>query len=117
MAIGARSQSARTYLDKHVDELAECSLDELVIHALRALRDTLPPDAPPLTGLNTAIGFVGKDAMPFCVVEEEAEVQAWLDKLPPPPARPAVSGELSKEDEAGKEDEADKEGEAGEMQM
>jgi 20S proteasome subunit alpha 6 len=42
MAIGARSQSARTYLEKHLDEFATADLDELVKHGLRALRDTLP---------------------------------------------------------------------------
>jgi 20S proteasome subunit alpha 6 len=92
MAIGARSQSARTYFDKNVDNLDGCSKDELILHALRALRDTLPPDAPPLTGLNTAIGFVGEDT-PFSVVEEEEAVQVWLDKLPPPPERPSGAGD------------------------
>ena len=42
MAIGARSQSARTYLEKHLNEFPTCNLDELIKHALRALRDTLP---------------------------------------------------------------------------
>lgn len=42
MAIGARSQSARTYLEKHLSEFAAASLDDLIKHALRALRDTLP---------------------------------------------------------------------------
>lgn len=42
MAIGARSQSARTYLEKHLNEFQACNVDELVKHALRALRDTLP---------------------------------------------------------------------------
>lgn len=42
MAIGARSQSARTYLEKHLNEFPECSNEDLVRHGLRALRDTLP---------------------------------------------------------------------------
>lgn len=42
MAIGARSQSARTYLEKHLNEFLDCSLEDLVRHGLRALRDTLP---------------------------------------------------------------------------
>jgi 20S proteasome subunit alpha 6 len=42
MAIGARSQSARTYLEKYLNEFPQCSLDDLIKHALRALRDTLP---------------------------------------------------------------------------
>lgn len=42
MAIGARSQSARTYLEKHLTEFLDCSVEDLVRHGLRALRDTLP---------------------------------------------------------------------------
>lgn len=42
MAIGSRSQSARTYLEKHFDVFSSCSLEELIAHGLRALRDTLP---------------------------------------------------------------------------
>ena len=42
MAIGARSQAARTYLEKFLDDLGTTELDELVKHGLRALRDTLP---------------------------------------------------------------------------
>lgn len=42
MAIGSRSQSARTYLEKHLDVFPNCTTDELVAHGLRALRDTLP---------------------------------------------------------------------------
>jgi 20S proteasome subunit alpha 6 len=42
MAIGARSQSARTYLEKHLESFASCDLEQLVLHGLRALRDTLP---------------------------------------------------------------------------
>lgn len=42
MAIGSRSQSARTYLEKHLTEFPDTDVQELVKHGLRALRDTLP---------------------------------------------------------------------------
>ena len=42
MSIGARSQSARTYLEKFLDEFPDCDLETLVAHGLRALRDCLP---------------------------------------------------------------------------
>ena len=42
MAIGARSQSARTYLEKNLDQFSDSDLEALVAHGLRALRDTLP---------------------------------------------------------------------------
>ena len=42
MAIGARSQSARTYLEKNLEKFADSNQDELIKHCMRALRDTLP---------------------------------------------------------------------------
>lgn len=64
------------------------SLDELILHALKALRETIPPDSQPgLTAQNTAIGFLGKD-LAFCELSKEEDVQVWLDRLPPLPTRP-----------------------------
>jgi 20S proteasome subunit alpha 6 len=95
MAIGARSQSARTYLEKDVSVYEKATLEELISHALRALRDTLPPDATPgLTAQNTAVGFLGPD-LPFKVVDDETQIQQWLDSLPPPPQR--LGGEATEE--------------------
>lgn len=91
-AIGARSQAARTYLEKHVESYEECTLEELVIHALRALRDTLPPDAPPLTAQSTALGYLGADAKEFTIVEDEEKLRGWLDKLPALPQRFTAEG-------------------------
>jgi len=59
MAIGARSQAARTYLEKFLDTFADCELDELVKHGLRALRDTLPNEVD-LTDKNVSVAIVGK---------------------------------------------------------
>lgn len=68
MAIGARSQSARTYLEKHLEEFLSCSVEELFKHGLRALRDTLPPEVD-LTTKNVSIGFVGK-GQDFKILDE-----------------------------------------------
>ncbi len=73
------------------------SLEELILHALKALRETIPPDSQPgLTAQNTAIGFLGKD-LSFCELDKEEDIQAWLDRLPPMPQRPtgtsAAAGE------------------------
>ncbi len=57
-AIGARSQMARTYLERHLDEFAECGRDELLKHGLRALKESLAQDKE-LTVDNTSIGVVG----------------------------------------------------------
>ncbi|KAK2553278.1 Proteasome subunit alpha type-1 [Acropora cervicornis] len=59
MAIGARSQSARTYLERHLDEFPDCEPEELIKHGLRALRETLPNEQE-LTTKNCSVGVVGK---------------------------------------------------------
>lgn len=58
MSIGARSQSAKTYLEAHFSEFEDCDLPTLIKHGLHALRDTLQQDKD-LTPLNTSIGIVG----------------------------------------------------------
>ncbi|GAA6022434.1 hypothetical protein JCM11491_005504 [Sporobolomyces phaffii] len=58
MSIGARSQSAKTYLEQHFDAFPTASLDDLIRHGLHALRDTLQQDKE-LTVENTSIGIVG----------------------------------------------------------
>lgn len=68
MAIGARSQSARTYLEKHLNEFTDCSVEDLVRHGLRALRDTLPNEVE-LTSKNVSIGVVGK-GMDFTIYDD-----------------------------------------------
>lgn len=57
-AIGARSQMARTYLERHLDEFADCDRDELLKHGLRALKESLAQDKE-LTVDNTSVGVVG----------------------------------------------------------
>lgn len=69
MAIGARSQSARTYLERRLTEFPNCTPEELIKHGLRALRDTLPNDVQ-LTTKNCSVGLVGKDT-PFTIYDDE----------------------------------------------
>ncbi|OTF80290.1 proteasome subunit alpha type-1-like protein [Euroglyphus maynei] len=78
MAIGSRSQSARTYLEKYMDKFPDCTRDELVRHGLLALRECLPNDTQ-LTSLNVSIGIVGKD-FPFRIFEDE-KVEQFLNQL------------------------------------
>ncbi|KAL8278661.1 hypothetical protein RQP46_008953 [Phenoliferia psychrophenolica] len=58
MSIGARSQSAKTYLETHFAEFEDCDLPTLIKHGLHALRDTLQQDKE-LTPLNTSLGIIG----------------------------------------------------------
>ena len=57
-AIGARSQMARTYLERHLDEFAEASRDELIKHGLKALKESLSQDRE-LTVENVSVGVTG----------------------------------------------------------
>ena len=57
-AIGARSQMARTYLERHLDSFADCSRDELIKHGLLALKESLAQDKE-LTVDNTSLAVIG----------------------------------------------------------
>jgi 20S proteasome subunit alpha 6 len=60
MSIGARSQSAKTYLEKHHETFAAAKMEDLVLHGLRALRETLQADKE-LNINNLSIAIVGPD--------------------------------------------------------
>jgi len=81
MAIGARSQSARTYIEKNLDHFgktSDLSIDDLVKRGLEALRETLPSEQE-LSEKNVSIGIVGEN-QPF-KVHDNADVKKWLDML------------------------------------
>jgi len=78
MAIGARSQSARTYLEKNLSLFSECSLDELIKHALRSLRETLPNEIE-LSTKNCSMGIVGKGTA-FTLLDDE-KMKPYLDAI------------------------------------
>merc|ERR1712176_945880 len=44
MAIGGRSTSAKTYLEKHFEAFAECGVEQLVQHAVEAMNKTTGSD-------------------------------------------------------------------------
>ncbi|XP_017132161.1 proteasome subunit alpha type-1 [Drosophila elegans] len=75
MAIGARSQSARTYLERHMESFEECSMDELICHGIQAIRGSLGHDDSSDLTINVAI--VGKD-LPFKMFTD-AENQSYLN--------------------------------------
>lgn len=80
MAIGARSQSARTYLEKHLGEFKASDKNQLVRHSLLALRECLPNDVS-LCTKNTSLAFVGKDTN-FVIYDDE-DVEPFLQLLEP----------------------------------
>ena len=81
---GARSQMARTYLERHVDDFATCGREDLVRHGLLALRESLVQDRE-LTVENTSVAIVGASAPPSKFepfrVYDGMEVKQWLDSV------------------------------------
>lgn len=82
-AIGARSQMARTYLEKNIDAFADCGREELIRHGLKALKESLVQDKE-LTLENTSVAVVGAakegKAEPFKVYDGQ-EVMAWIESV------------------------------------
>jgi 20S proteasome subunit alpha 6 len=78
-AIGARSQSAKTYLEKMYEQFPDCSSDDLVKHALRSLRESVQDKEKGLTVDNCVVCVVGKDT-PFHIVAED-KMKAFLAEL------------------------------------
>jgi 20S proteasome subunit alpha 6 len=78
MAIGSRSQTSRTYLEKEFDGFANCSVDELIKHALKALAASLAGDSD-LTSSNASIAVVG--ANHSLQIIEGADIQRYLDAV------------------------------------
>jgi len=80
MAIGARSQSAKTYLEKKFAEYEHASLEDLIKEGLTALSETISSsDEIGLTLKNTSVGIVGKDQK-FELLEG-AQLQPYLEGL------------------------------------
>jgi 20S proteasome subunit alpha 6 len=92
-AIGARSQMARTYLERNLEAFAECEKEELVKHGLRALKESLAQDKE-LTVENCSVGVVGirqegmKGIEGFKLFDGQ-DVKQWVDLV----AEGAESGE------------------------
>lgn len=77
-AIGARSQAGRTYLERNFESYSNATKEELIVHGLNALRDTLAQDKE-LNSKNTSVAVVGKDTN-FTLYDDD-DVQQWLDRL------------------------------------
>lgn len=82
-AIGARSQMARTYLERNLDAFESCGREELVKHGLRALKESLAQDKE-LTVENCSVGVVGIKEEGMKRIEafklyDGAEVRQWVD--------------------------------------
>ncbi|ELP89864.1 proteasome subunit alpha type-1, putative, partial [Entamoeba invadens IP1] len=90
-AIGARSQSCRTYLEKHFETFKTLDKNQLVKQALLALRESLTTTNDKLSVTNCTVGVVGKDE-PFKILsqEEMKDQIEGLDRVDMEMAQPAA---------------------------
>lgn len=82
-AIGARSQMARTYLERNLEKFESATRQELVVHGLTALKESLAQDKE-LTVENCSVGVVGVRAEGAKAIEafklyDGQEVKQWVD--------------------------------------
>lgn len=78
MAIGSRSQTSRTYLETHFENFKNCSKDDLIKHALKALASSLSGDTD-LDSKSASIAIVGEGS-PFEIIEGPP-IQKYLDMI------------------------------------
>jgi 20S proteasome subunit alpha 6 len=69
MAIGAKCQSAKTYLEKNFKTFNNVSRDELITHGVKALKASAQENE--LTIHNVSVGVVSKDEKFHLLGEEE----------------------------------------------
>jgi len=87
MAIGARSQSAKTYLEKTFESYENASLDDLIKHGLKALKETIGSQSSNKEGekvenlsvKNCSVAYVSADK-PFHILDL-AEIQRYLNLI------------------------------------
>lgn len=78
MAIGARAQSGKTYLEKHTASFGGCNVDELVKHGIKAIAGCVQSDKT-LDSSNLSIVVVGPNGQ-YTLYDGEA-TQPYLDSI------------------------------------
>lgn len=76
-AIGSRSQAAKTYLERKFESFMDCSKEELVRHALHAVKESLQEED--LSSANCGVAIVGIGE-PFVILDPKT-LQAYVDAL------------------------------------
>lgn len=78
MAMGSRSQTSRTYLEKEFQNFHSCSKEELIHHALKALAASLSSDTE-LDSKSVSLGILSTRGS-FEVIDGKA-LQVYLDAI------------------------------------
>jgi len=77
MSIGARSQAARTYLERTFETYDDASLDDLINHALLSLKESATDHD--INSRNISLAYVGVDQS-YTQLDDEL-VQPYIDRL------------------------------------
>lgn len=77
MAMGARSQAAKTYLERKFETFEDATLDELIQHALTALKESCTEGD--LNSKNCSLAIVGLDR-PLEILEDDA-IQPYITAM------------------------------------
>mmetsp|Transcript_287 Transcript_287/g.523 ORF Transcript_287/g.523 Transcript_287/m.523 type:complete len:303 (+) Transcript_287:85-993(+) len=82
-AIGARSQSATTFIEKEYKNFDNMPLEELIVTALRALESTIPENIE-LTEENTSISVIGAPSPStiFAATPEDGDESLYKEGVP-----------------------------------
>jgi len=78
MAIGGRSTSAKTYLEKHFEKFADTPLNDLIQYGVEAMNKTTVSKGENLTTKNTAVAVIDKQGFRELSAQE---LQGFLDKV------------------------------------
>ena len=78
MALGARSQSSKTYLEKNFEAFEDLDVTSLIKHALLAVREATT-QGKDLTAANCAVSIVG-EGTPFEIIEND-KIQPYIDMI------------------------------------
>jgi len=77
-AIGARQQASKTYLEKNFDTFKSCTMEELITHAVKAIKPSLGDDVE-LTSDILSVVVIGKGQP--CKELTEAENEQYIQKV------------------------------------
>jgi len=83
MAIGSRSQSARTYLERNMESFETCGRDELICHGIQAIRGSLGHGDTENLTINVAIVGKGEPFKIFTDAENQTYLNMVKDLEPP----------------------------------
>lgn len=78
MAIGGRSTSAKTYMEKHFEKFMDSDVEGLIQYAVEAMNKTTASDTP-LSVKNTAVAVIGINEKYKLLADED--LQKYIDKV------------------------------------